>query len=312
MIRGCPLCRSGDSTLWAVLSARDLEYIYRRAFGIRIETLTQGTKEISLLRCAGCDLGFFVPAIAGDVRFYEQLESFDWYYTVAKSEFDFAARRVAASDAVLEIGCGAGHFAQKISARAYVGLELTPLAARRARSSGLDVREETIEQHAVGNKSRYDVVCAFQVLEHIADTRSFLRSALESLRPGGQLILSVPSADGYVGRAQNNCLNLPPHHVTWWTDKALAGLARVLNLELIELEHEPLAEEHADAYVHTMISRGIYQPSADRSLVDLSLRGRVVFRLASYTLPLVRRRVLGSVAPLRGHSATAVYRRLAG
>lgn len=42
------------------------------------------------------------------------------------------------------------------------------------------------------NKS-YDLIGLFDVLEHIADDRSFLRRAYHSLRPGGELVLTVPA-----------------------------------------------------------------------------------------------------------------------
>lgn len=309
MTQACPLCGSQRLSVWGRLAARDLERIYRRAFGLAIDPLTARHDEIRLLRCADCDLGHFTPAIAGDVRFYEALESFEWYYTESKPEFDFASKFVLEADDVLEIGCGAGHFARKIRCRSYLGLELTSLAAQRARAGGLRVLEESVEAHAAAHPGSYDVVCAFQVLEHVPQTASFLRAALHCLRPGGKLIVSVPSADGYVGRAKNNCLNLPPHHVTWWSDDALKSLGRVLDLEMTRLEHEPLADQHLEAYAHTLISSAIDQPPPNRSLVDLSLKGRVVFRLASLAVPLLARglRACGLQPP--GHSVTVVYRR---
>ncbi len=308
----CPLCASTATSVWAALSARDLEKIYARAYGVRVEALTAQHQELRLMLCADCDLRFFEPAIAGDVAFYESLEGFDWYYTQSKPEFDLAAQFVKPGDRVLEVGCGAGHFGKRINRGRYVGLELTALAARAARGAGLDVRQESLEAHAATAAETYDVVCAFQVLEHIPGPGAFLREARRCLRPGGRLIVSVPSADAYVARAANNCLNLPPHHVTWWSDAALRNVARLLDLQLARLEHEALADEHVDAYVHTVLCAGFAPPDPAPRLIDLSLRARVIQRLASAALPFVRRGLLALGQRPPGHSVTAIYQHVAG
>jgi SAM-dependent methyltransferase len=307
MLNTCPLCSAASPSVWARVSARDLERIYLRAYDVRIVPLTAAHDELRLMHCAACDLKFFDPAIAGDVAFYEALESFDWYYTKSKPEFDLAARFVAAGDRVLEVGCGAGHFGKRLDRSRYVGLELTAFAAQAARSSGLDVRQETLEAHAAGAAGAYDVVCFFQVLEHIPQPGAFLRHARRCLRAGGRLIASVPAADGYIGRAPNNCLNLPPHHVTWWSDAALGNLAALLDLKLEHLEHEPLADEHVEAYAHTQIWNKLLLSGAAPRPVDLSFAARVRHRLALLALPLVKRRVLAGRRP-SGHSVTAIYR----
>jgi SAM-dependent methyltransferase len=306
MLNACPLCDAAAPSVSARVSTRDLERLYLRAYGVRIAPLTAAHAELRLMHCAACDLKFFDPAIAGDVAFYEALESFDWYYTKSKPEFDLAATYVAAGDRVLEVGCGAGHFGKRLDRSRYVGLELTALAAQAARSAGLDVRQQTIEAHGAGAAGAYDVVCFFQVLEHIPQPGAFLRHARRCLRAGGRLIVSVPASDGYIGRAPNNCLNLPPHHVTWWSDAALGNLARLFGLKLERLEHEPLADEHVEAYAHTRIWNLLLLGAAPRP-VDLSLAARVRHRLASLALPLVRRRVLAGRRP-DGHSVTAIYR----
>ena len=176
MLTPCPLCGAASPGQWARVSARDLERIYQRAYGVRIASLTATHDELRLMHCRACDLKFFDPAIAGDVAFYEALESFDWYYTKAKPEFDLAASFVNAGDHVLEVGCGAGHFGKRLERARYVGLELTELAAKAARGAGLDVRRETLEAHAASAAGAYDVVCFFQVLEHISQPGAFLLS----------------------------------------------------------------------------------------------------------------------------------------
>ena len=72
---------------------------------------------------------------------------------------------------------------------------------------------------------RFDVVCAFQVLEHVADPLAFIAEAKARLNPGGLLFIGVPNRESYVGRLRDFPLDMPPHHVMRWSRRALAALA---------------------------------------------------------------------------------------
>jgi hypothetical protein len=64
------------------------------------------------------------------------------------------------------------------------------------------------------------------------------------------LILSVPNRDSFL-RHQYNLLDMPPHHMTRWNNKALAYLPRLFPLKLLSLRFEPLAPYHIPGYVDT-------------------------------------------------------------
>jgi SAM-dependent methyltransferase len=97
---------------------------------------------------------------------------------------------------VLEIGCGQGAFGARIASRVeYLGVEPDEssyqVAAGRIRPRGGEVLKGTHEAVPAGTK--YDAVCAFEVLEHIDDDKGALAAWAPFLRPGGHLILSVPA-----------------------------------------------------------------------------------------------------------------------
>jgi SAM-dependent methyltransferase len=66
-------------------------------------------------------------------------------------------------------------------AGAVYGLELNQKAVAVCRDKGLDVENEMIADHAAKRNEYYDVVCMFQVLEHIYDIQSFLQDSLKAL-----------------------------------------------------------------------------------------------------------------------------------
>ncbi|MBS2965421.1 class I SAM-dependent methyltransferase [Actinocrinis puniceicyclus] len=104
---------------------------------------------------------------------------------------------------VLEIGCGMGSVGVRLAARyRYLGLEPSPesfavATARIALGGRGEVRNEVAD--ALDPAERFDLVCAFEVLEHIEDDTAALESWARRVRPGGWLLLSVPARQGRYG-----------------------------------------------------------------------------------------------------------------
>jgi SAM-dependent methyltransferase len=69
------------------------------------------------------------------------------------------------------------------------------------------------------------------VLEHVADPRALAAAMAACLRPGGLLVLSMPIWPSPHTEMPNNLVNLPPHHLTWWTEGACRALCAALGLE---------------------------------------------------------------------------------
>ena len=96
----------------------------------------------------------------------------------------------------LEIGCGTGYVLSGIE-RAFPGLRLSAsdiyvsglqFAKSRVERSGLfqmDARDMPFE-------SEFDVIGAFDVLEHIADDEKVLSEMNRAVKPGGGIVLTVP------------------------------------------------------------------------------------------------------------------------
>lgn len=276
----CPACRGREITTIDRVSTHDLQGLYGRA-GIDVSRYFAATPEIRLNKCTACDLGFFAPHCAGDDVFYEQLQKFDWYYQDEKPEYGYARNHVQRRDAVLEVGCGKGAFRAWLpDSVQYTGLEFNDEAIRKARSAGLDVVRQTVEEHAAAAPGKYDVVCSFQVLEHVPEPLGFLRACVEALKPGGKLVIAVPSEDSFLGLAADAHLNMPPHHALRWTDRALRNLAMRHGLDEVELWHEPVAPFHDEWHKDTLARfYFVHLGLRKKKLVDRSLTGKVLARL---------------------------------
>ncbi|MGZ4335269.1 MAG: class I SAM-dependent methyltransferase [Gaiellaceae bacterium] len=99
---------------------------------------------------------------------------------------------------VLEIGCGQGGFAVRLARRyRYVGVDIDAASvdACRARlaAHGVDGEVRVGDLSTLSADERFDIVCAFEVLEHVEDDRLALGEWAERVRPGGTLLVSVPA-----------------------------------------------------------------------------------------------------------------------
>jgi 2-polyprenyl-3-methyl-5-hydroxy-6-metoxy-1,4-benzoquinol methylase len=95
----------------------------------------------------------------------------------------------------LDVGCGAGltvALAQDWGWDA-MGLEIDPVAVREARRSGLNIVEGTFEQ-LTQYEQQFDCIMCSHVLEHVHEPRDLLIKLKAALRPGGELLLTLPNA----------------------------------------------------------------------------------------------------------------------
>jgi SAM-dependent methyltransferase len=111
---------------------------------------------------------------------------------------------------VLEVGCGQGALGYRLAAarpdRTYLGVEpdAESSAVARERLSGVPGAEiRAVGVETLPDDDTFDLVCAFEVLEHMADDRSCLATWIEHVRPGGHLLVSVPAHPHRFGPADD-------------------------------------------------------------------------------------------------------------
>jgi 2-polyprenyl-3-methyl-5-hydroxy-6-metoxy-1,4-benzoquinol methylase len=249
-VEKCPLC--GDTHFDEVdhISKARLRSLYLKEYNTDIGHLV--TEDLSLYQCSNCDLKFFDPSFTGDQNFYRDLQKFDWYYKDDKLEYHYAKDFIKKNNSVLEIGSGKGAFSKLLATKKYMGLEFSEGASELAALEGIEVRSQSIEDHAVLNHEKYDVVCSFQVIEHTSDPKSFMQASVDCLKPGGKLILAVPCEDSFLCYIQDFALNMPPHHVTKWSLSTLKHLESQFGVKVVDIYQEPLNEFHIPWFLTSM------------------------------------------------------------
>jgi 2-polyprenyl-3-methyl-5-hydroxy-6-metoxy-1,4-benzoquinol methylase len=124
---------------------------------------------------------------------------------------------------VLDAGCGDGNFTASLSEEGgydMYGIDLSQGGIQRARERwpGILFAEWSLNDDLRGafpGIVAFDAIVSVEVIEHLYSPRTFMQRALETLRPGGLLILTTP----YWGYLKNIVLA-----VTDRTDRALTAL----------------------------------------------------------------------------------------
>lgn len=254
---------------------------YKNTFGIDVKRYFGDLTEIYIYQDPRTGYRYYYPPVMGDSFFYEQLEKKRWYYMNDKWEHKLAEKLLKCGDLVLEVGCGYGAFLSKLKTNS-IGLEINKKAVASAKEKGLNIIEKTIEEYAKDTSETFDFICAFQVLEHLADPYSFISYCLCVLRPNGKLFIAVPNNDSFIKRDKMGLLNHPPHHIGLWNAESLKGLAKIFGLK-VKLYYEPLQKYHYDWYCNL-----------------LGIKGRVPMAIARRVLPFIS-------SFIRGHSICAVF-----
>jgi len=243
----CPLCATSAAEeverirfveIWDALAAD-----WKAAFSKEVVQRHTPSAETALLECLKCGLQYFAPACPGDDDFYRELTTApgsQYVYIEDKWDFQEAAKAINPDDMVLDVACGAGSFLRTVGAKGCeaVGIDINPAAVSAARSQGLSAHCVDLSDYAANHVDRFDVVTAFQVIEHIAEVAPFVRSALACCKPGGKLILTVPNRLR-CSNDQFEPLDCPPHHMSRWTSTQFHWLAEFFSCRIVDLKFEP-------------------------------------------------------------------------
>jgi 2-polyprenyl-3-methyl-5-hydroxy-6-metoxy-1,4-benzoquinol methylase len=229
------------------LSVSKITNLYESQFGYKANRHFTNLTNVSIYKCAKTGFRFYYPLlIEGDNEFYTELytKHHDALYSKDKWEFRKAIELIDNGMKVLDIGSGGGDFLNNVRAQKHAdvyALEKSSYACKLLKEKNIPFFPQTLEDFANTTTERFDVVSAFQVLEHVSEPGAFLNAATKLLKPNGKLIIGVPNSNPYLYKKDlYHTLNLPPHHMGLWDKEALKNLAPYFNLENKQVYIEPL------------------------------------------------------------------------
>ena len=134
---------------------------------------------------------------------------------------------------ILDAGCGAGEVVESVRAKGYRhvgGIDISSEQVARARKRGIGgIELGDLRAHLQSNEATYDVITAFDVLEHFepAEVLTVLDLVAAALRPGGMFLARVPNGcSPFMGRYRYGDFT----HGTAFTDRSLRQLLRTAGL----------------------------------------------------------------------------------
>lgn len=202
----------------------------------------------SLYECGACAVQFWLPLVLPQGTMYEEEVAYqgkgevltrsharaiaEGYWNVRQFLRGFPALRSnTTGKALLDIGCGTGEFmfvARELGYSVH-GIDFNKHAVNFARERlGLEgAVTADLYAYLSARKERYDVITAFEVIEHVPDPGAFLDLVRESLSYGGILVISTPNRNRYWGRIDPviDTWDYPYQHLTRWSPRSLMDFA---------------------------------------------------------------------------------------
>jgi SAM-dependent methyltransferase len=170
------------------------------------------------------------------------------------------AERFAPGRRLLDLGCGTGYGAAELAnvARSVIGIDVAADAVNYASAHYPQCRYVTASAAQIPfAPGSFDLITAFEVIEHLTDWRNLLRDARRVLAPGGVFVVSTPNRLYYAESRAEQGPN-PFHHHEFEFAEFRDALAEFFPHVTIYLQNrlEAVAFYAADRYTTTEASIG--------------------------------------------------------
>ena len=141
---------------------------------------------------------------------------------------------------LLDVGCGAGFFLNELKKKwkkaDLYGLEPSLIMSEEAKNKGLKIFNNTLERF--NKKNFFDVVCCFELFEHMYDPLIFLKKINQILKKNGLIYFSTLNGKGFDIDLlkENSSAIYPPYHLNFFNPKSIKKILEISGFKNIKVQ----------------------------------------------------------------------------
>jgi len=208
----------------------------------------KGNHTFSLFECSSCGVQFWTPFVnpgrhwyekdnAADVRDMLTPELYRGYHRKFLAQYRGTFAKGAT---LLDIGCGTGEFlaeVQKWGVEVW-GIDFDREAIKVARKHFSLAHLYAVPYEEFFDRvdiPQFDMITAFEVLEHVDKPRMLIQGMNSNLKPDGRIILTTPNRERLL--ANLAAWDFPPHHLTRWNRAVLSQFLERMGFEIVKYDY---------------------------------------------------------------------------
>lgn len=207
-----------------------------------------------LIRCENCDLirAREIPSDKKLASLYQEEYFFGKEYSDYKAdrqalEYNFKKRIKALEPyltkdtTLVEVGCAYGYFLNLIKDKVgkHTGYDLSVDGVKFGKKElGVNATNENFLTAKIPANS-VDVICMWDVIEHLSDPKAFIAKARRILKPGGRIVITTGDIAGIIPRWRGDKWRMvhPPTHLYYFTPDTLGKLLANEGFEVVRVGH---------------------------------------------------------------------------
>lgn len=252
----CPICYfKSAKILWSVNNDDAAKhYVLKETEPQRFLKLVSHIKKLwqqdscDIVRCDNCGFCYSNPYVAGDDKFYALAYERSGYPTWKwehQLTYEVLLHEGIKDFKLLEIGAGDGTFIKKIvpnltSPENVVCTEFSDYGKQKITNYGIKCLSVDVREIKDDLPQCFDVVCMYQVIEHLDRLDSLFQSLNCLTQANANLFISVPNPKNIeFSELNGGLMDMPPNHIGRWNRECFEIIGKRWGWEVdqFKIEH---------------------------------------------------------------------------
>lgn len=199
--------------------------------------------ERELIKCKNCFLFFSYPRPDKEDLYtlYLYAFPFNWQYELKDRKdwqliIEWIKKLKKGELKILDVGCWDGKFLEKVENCKCYGIEINSMASKKAEEKGIEIIAKDIyEIEHLTLPYKFDVITAFDVVEHVDNPFKFIYLLIKIINPNGFIVISSGNTDAISWRISKSkyyyCAL--PEHISFINKNWSEFIAKRFNLKII-------------------------------------------------------------------------------